>query len=114
GREPRAAEGRVAAHGGPGAIGVVEGHPHGVSVLRRQDDEAVGTDARAPVAEAGDPLARPLLRLGAPPVEEHEVVPRTGHLVEHGTLHAALPRERSRSHQTIQTASRTIFPFILL
>ena len=112
--EARAAEGRVAAHRRPGAVGVVEVHAHRVRTVGGQQHQPVGAHTSPAVADGDDPFHRPLGEPVRPPVEDDEVVARPRHLVDR-RAHLSLPkRDSMRSHQTIHTASRTIFLLILL
>ena len=114
-REPRAAQRGVAAHGRARAVRVPVGHPHHArGGVRGQDDQPVRAHAGAAVAQPGDAGRGPFVEARRAPVEEDEIVPRAGHLVNDGPSHRRPARAWSRSHQTIQIASRTMRLFILL
>ena len=61
-RQPRAAQRRVAAHGGPGPVGVPVRHPDPARGVRRQDHQPVGPYTGAAVADRRHPGGRPALR----------------------------------------------------
>ena len=115
-RQPRAAEGRVAAHGRPGAVGSSEGHADGAATGRREHHQAVRADPVPPVAHRGDASERSTARAGlARPSSMTKSLPDPVILIERGRLSSGAPPEiLSRSHQTIQIASRTIRLLILL
>src|SRR5699024_4318275 len=123
---------RVTAHGGFGPVRVIEGHANPV-MLWSQDDQAISPDAVSAIAKGLNALRRPLRWSSQTTVEHDKVVSGASHFIEsqcHGSLpgdgygdqgaggrsvnHSFPKRERSLSHQTIQTASRTIPLFILL
>ena len=81
-RQASAAEGRIATHGGKGAVGIEVAHVDAPVALGREDDQAVGPHPGLPGTHRRDAAGRPIGESGHTAVEQDEIVARPGHLIE--------------------------------